>query len=213
MESSARNDRKAIKPFTNQNVPSTRQPLATQLLEGEVLTGFSRHVETRTALPMASGLNSHEHPAKGPNVLYNVETKSHMGRLETIEQPSNPNTSKMLAPASTNDVGVDRTKIDGSCEKGLAEMEGGAVPATNDDGSSTNMATTPSNQMEAAAAAGVAARDVGSSTPRLKAGDSVSIESTHFDAPGRAPGVLLCQRAGAGVRRRRAGPHESQRVL
>ena len=79
--------------------------------------------------------------------------KSHMGRLETIEQPSNPNTSKMLAPASTNDVGVDRTKIDGSCEKGLAEMEGGAVPATNDDGSSTNVATTPSSQMKAAAAA------------------------------------------------------------
>ena len=91
----------------------------------------------------------------------------------------------MLAPASTNDVGVDRTKIDGSCEKGLAEMEGGAVPATNDDGSSTNMATTPSSQMEATAAESMAARDVGSSTPHLKAGDSVSIESTHFDAPGR----------------------------
>jgi hypothetical protein len=39
--------------------------------------------------------------------------------------------------------------------------------------------------MEATAAASMAARDVGSSTPRLKAGDSVSIESTHFDAPGR----------------------------
>jgi hypothetical protein len=39
--------------------------------------------------------------------------------------------------------------------------------------------------MEATAAASMAARDVGSSTPRLKAGNSVSIESTHFDAPGR----------------------------
>jgi len=29
----------------------------------------------------------------------------------------------------------------------------------------------------------MAARDVGSSTPRLKAGDSVSIESTHFESP------------------------------
>ena len=31
----------------------------------------------------------------------------------------------------------------------------------------------------------MAARNVGSATPRLKAGDVVSIESTHFDAPGR----------------------------
>ena len=54
----------------------------------------------------------------------------------------------------------------------------------------------------------MAARNVGSATPRLKAGDVVSIESTHFDAPGR-PGSYS---AGAGFRRR-PGPYESRRVL